>query len=110
MVPEDSCVCFVTHVAEFQLEQPSLAPNGNLLKMLESESVSGSVLSNSVTPWAVLHWPFYPWNSPGKNTGVVSQSLLQGIFLTQGSKLGLLHCRQILYSLSHQRSSLKVLK
>ena len=70
MVPEDSCVCFVTYVAEFQLEQPSLAPNGNLLKMLESESVSGSVLSNSVTPWAVLHWPFYPWNSPGKNTGV----------------------------------------
>ena len=48
MVPEDSCVCFVTHVAEFQLEQPSLAPNGNLLKMLESESVSGSVLSNSL--------------------------------------------------------------
>ena len=27
--------------------------------------------------------------------------LLQGIFLTQGLKLGLLHCRQILYRLSH---------
>ena len=27
-----------------------------------------------------------------------------GIFLTQGSNLGLLHCRQILYCLSHQRS------
>ena len=26
----------------------------------------------------------------------------QGIFLTQGSNLALLHCRQILYSLSHQ--------
>ena len=31
-------------------------------------------------------------------------SLLQGIVLTQGSNLGLLHCRQILYHLSHQGS------
>ena len=30
--------------------------------------------------------------------------LLQGIFLTQGSNLGLPHCRQILYHLSHQGS------
>ena len=30
--------------------------------------------------------------------------LLQGIFPTQGSNLGLLHCRQILYFLSHQGS------
>ena len=29
-------------------------------------------------------------------------ALLQGIFLTQGSNLGLSHCRQILYYLSHQ--------
>ena len=28
--------------------------------------------------------------------------LLQGIFPTQGSNLGLLHCRQILYHLNHQ--------
>ena len=32
-------------------------------------------------------------------------SLLQGIFLTQGSNPGLLHCRQILYHLSHQEKS-----
>ena len=43
-------------------------------------------------------------NSPGKNTGVSSHSLLRGIFLTQG--LGLQHCRQILYLLSYQRSPL----
>ena len=43
-----------------------------------------------------------PWNSPGKNTGVGCHSFLQGIFPTQGSNLGLLHCRQILYLLSHQ--------
>ena len=38
-----------------------------------------------------------PLDSPGENTGVGCHSLLQGIFPTQGSKLGLLHCRQILY-------------
>ena len=43
-----------------------------------------------------------PWNSSGKDTGVGSHSLLQGIFPTQGSNSGLLHCRQILYHLSHQ--------
>ena len=30
--------------------------------------------------------------------------LLQGIFLTQGLNLGLLHCRQFLYHVSHQGS------
>ena len=33
----------------------------------------------------------------GKNTGVGCHTLLQGIFLTQGSNLRLLHCRRILY-------------
>ena len=42
-------------------------------------------------------------DSPGKNSGVGCQVLLQGIFPTQGSNLGLPHCRQILYCLSHQR-------
>ena len=45
-----------------------------------------------------------PWNSPGKNTGLGSLYLLQGIFLTQGSNPGLPHCRRILYQLSHQGS------
>ena len=37
------------------------------------------------------------WDSPGKNNGVGYHALLQGIFLTQGLNLGLLHFRQILY-------------
>ena len=32
-----------------------------------------------------------PWDSPGKNTGVGSHTLFQGIFLTQGSNPCLLH-------------------
>ena len=43
-----------------------------------------------------------PWNSSGKNTGVCCHALLQGIFLTQGLNLGLLHCRWSPYHLSHQ--------
>ena len=53
-----------------------------------------------VTPWTL-----HPWNSPGQNIGVGSPSLLQGIFPTQGSNPGLLHCRQIVYQLSHKGSS-----
>ena len=46
---------------------------------------------------------------PGKpeNTGVGSLSLLQGIFPTQESSWGLLHCRQILYQLSYYYPFLK---
>ena len=42
--------------------------------------------------------------SPGKNNGVGCHALLQEIFATQGSNPGLVHCRQILYHLSHQGS------
>ena len=37
------------------------------------------------------------WSEKKKNTGVSSHSLLQGIFLTQGSNPSLLHCRWIVY-------------
>ena len=52
-----------------------------------------------VTPWTIQSMEFL-----GQNTGVGSLSLLQGIFPTQGSNPGLLHCRQILYQLSHKGS------
>jgi len=58
------------------------------------------LVAQFVTPWTVAcQAPL--WNSPGKNIEVASPSLLQGIFLTQGLNLGLPHCRQILYCLSH---------
>jgi len=49
---------------------------------------------------------FLPSEPPGKtkNTGMVSLSLLQQIFPTQESNRGLLHCKWILYQLSHQGS------
>ena len=43
-------------------------------------------------------------DSPGRNTGVGCQALLQRIFQTQGINPGLRHCRQILDCLSYQGS------
>ena len=50
------------------------------------------------------HRLYSPWNSSGQNTGVGGLSLLQEIVPTQGLNLGLLHCRWILYQLSHKGS------
>ena len=55
-------------------------------------------------PTLRAHGLYSPWNSSGQNTGVGSCSLLQGIFPTHGSNPGLLHCRWILYQLSHKGS------
>ena len=66
-----------------------------------------------VTQWCLtlsgFHglWParlLCPWDFPGKSTGVGCHFLLQGILPTGRWNPGLLHCRQILYPLSHQGS------
>ena len=41
-------------------------------------------------------------DSPGKNTGVGCHALLQGIFPAPEGNSGPLHCKRILYCLSHQ--------
>ena len=71
--------------------------------MLLASTVKGesrSVVADSLHP----HGPYTPWNSPGQNTGVGGLFLLQGIFPTQESYQGLLHCRWILEPLSYQGS------
>ena len=50
-----------------------------------------------------------PWDFSGTNTGVGSHSLLQRIFLTQGSNPGLLYYRQNLYHLSHVETILHII-
>ena len=126
-----------------QPTSPSL-PSGFFTTSATWEAQSHSVVSNCLWP----HGLSSPWNSPGQNTGVGSCSLLQQIFLNQGSNpglqprsptlqvdslpseppenpkntgvgrlsllqgifptqelnWGLLHCRQILYQLSHRGS------
>ena len=46
----------------------------------------------------------HSWDFPGKSTGAGCHFLLQGILPTQGLNSDLLHCRQMLYCLSHQWS------
>ena len=76
-----------------------------LFKYMCACLISLSVVSDSLRPHGLQpSRPLCPWNFPGKNSGVGSHSLLQGIFQIQGSNSGLLHCRLILYHLSHQES------
>ena len=94
---------------QFFSAQPSLWSNFRILTWLVEKimkwSVSHLVVYDSLWPSGLkLTRLLCPWNSPGKNTGVGSHSLLQGIFLTQGSNPGLLHYRQILYHLTHKGS------
>ena len=70
------------------------APEAFCLSCLPMDvSESRSVVSDSSQP----HGLYSPWTSPSQNTGVGSLFLLGGIFPTQGSNPGLLHCRRILY-------------
>ena len=55
--------------------------------------MSDSLRSHGLYPTRLLH----PWDSPDSNTGVGCHFLLQKIFPTQGSNLGLPYCRQTLY-------------
>ena len=77
---------------------------------LPGSSVHG-IFQAKVLEWGAIAFsdgPYSPWNSLRQNTGVGSLSLLQGIFPTQGSNPGLLHCRQILYQLSHKGTPRKL--
>ena len=87
-------------------ERPSIL--GGTWLAICSLKVKVKLLSRArlfVTPWIVACTKLLsPWDFQGKSTGVGCHFLLQGIFPTQGSNLGLSHCRQTLYHLSHQGS------
>ena len=64
-----------------------------------------------------LHYPkdysppgFYPWDFPGKITGVGCHFLLQGIFPNQGPNTGLLHWQEDSLPESHQGSPYEALR
>ena len=79
------------------------------------ESMCVCVLNRSVASDSVMHGLqparlLWPWDFPGKNTGVGCHFLLQGIFPTQGSNphclLHLLHWQADSLPLSHLGSPL----
>ena len=63
------------------------------------------VVSDSLRPHGPPIRLLWPWDFPGKNTGVGCHFLLQGIFPAQGLDPSISHCRQTLYRLSHQGST-----
>ena len=87
---------FIPHSPLLGMELKSEARSAGILRVSHPDPLYGPVRD------PVAHQLLSPWDSPAKSTGVGCHSLLQGIFPTQGSNLGLLHCRQIVYHLSHQ--------
>ena len=80
-----------------------LLPFLTFISVSVSHSVPNSLWPHGLQPIRLL----CPWDFPGKDTGVGCHFLLQGLFPTQGSNPGLLHCRQILYRLSYKGSPWK---
>ena len=72
----------------------------------EPQSASQSVVTDSLRPhWLACQAPL-SMKFPRQEYWSGCHSLLQGIFPIQGSNTGLLHCRWILYCLSHQGSQI----
>ena len=53
------------------------------LKCVLTRFLQSSLRLKTPLPWTVAPRLLYPWDFPGKNTGVGCHFLLQGIFLTQ---------------------------
>ena len=80
-----------------QVTVPEMSPRYPQMKSFSVAQLSNSMQPHGLYPSRLL----YPWDFLGKNTGVGRHFLLQGIFLTQGLKPCLMHCKQVLYHLSH---------
>ena len=82
----------VTHLEQDILECEVKWAKVALLRTKLVVCVSCSIMFNSLRPHGLQPARLlYPWNSPGKNTGVGCHSFLQRIFPTQGSNLRLLY-------------------
>ena len=108
--------------SSFSLCDPPWVPMDRVKQLLIREGkvkVFVAQLCPTVKWWTVTHqaplsmgfsrqeyWSFLQ-GIPSQNPFLVLHSLLQGIFLTQGSNLGFLHCRQILYCLSYHGSPIR---
>ena len=69
-----------------------------LLLLFSCSFMSDSLWPHGLQPTKHL----CPWGFSRQEYGMGCHAFLQGIFPAQGSNPGLLHCRQILYHLSHQ--------
>ena len=108
------------------LPKPGIKPESPVTSALQAESVCTEPAGKPTCLWEVIESVscsvvpdslrqhglkptrlLYPWDFPGKDTGMACR-FLQGIFPTEGLNLGLLHCTQILSQLSYQGSPISV--
>ena len=83
----------------------TILPNRFYVQKNESESVSwSSHVKFFVTPWTVAHQAPLAMEFSRQEYCSGLPFLSPGDLLNPGSNLGLLHCRQILYHLSHKGS------
>ena len=108
-------LCLVTQSCSTLCEPMDCSPPGflsmgilqaRILEWVAMPSTRGSSWPRDQTLISWIASRFFKSEPPGKpkNTEVGSLSLLQGIFPTQESNWGLLHCRWIPYQQSHQGS------
>ena len=97
---------FLCHDAMSRVQNLQLENTLHVREKKTTTTMKVSVAQSYLTVCNPMDCSLCPWDSPGKNTGVGAFSSM-GIFPTQGSNPGLLHCRQILYCLSHQESPLE---
>ena len=82
-------VGWFTYTFSRDLSNPGIAPGSPALQAdcLSSELPRKPVkVKVFVSPWTLVTRCLHLWNSPGKNTGVDSHSLLQEIFPTPGDR------------------------
>ena len=109
-----NCVCSVTQPCPTLCDPKDCSPPGSSVHgILQARTLECVAMPLSIFPTQglnpdppALQVDSLPAEPPGQpmNTGVGSLSPLQGIFPSQESTWGLLHCRWILYQLSHQGS------
>ena len=88
-IPEDCKPLMWSRVSKVGWDDLETSPS-----FIESESVSYSIVSDSLQPHGLEPTRFLcPWDSPGKNNGMGCHFLLQCIFQDQGSNLCLLNWR-----------------
>ena len=103
-----SRVCCLHNNGSIALKAPEVRLSLCLCMCVSCSCMRECVLSHFshirlfVTPWTVAHQASLSVGFSRQENWSGSHSLLQEIFQTQGSNPGLLHCRQILYHLTHQ--------
>ena len=93
-------MCSKTEGKEPKKQGRDFTPIGRYVGLVTQSCPTAVMWPHGLQPGRLL----CPWDSPGKNPGVVCHFLLQGIFPAHGWNPGLLHCRQNLYRLSRKGS------